>query len=61
MATIRFEIEQGVLAFAPVDDAAVGYTPDWLAPAGQGRSTPSYWPTMTQILRRGPARRPPER
>lgn len=35
MSRVLFEIEDGVLAFAPVDKAAVGYTDDWLAPTGK--------------------------
>src|SRR5262245_62692375 len=35
MSRTLFEIENGVLAMAPVDTAAVGYTDDWLAPGGK--------------------------
>lgn len=31
---VRFKIENGVLAFTPVDTAAVGYQPTWQTPGG---------------------------
>ena len=32
---LRFKIENGVLAFTPVDTAAVGYLASWQAPGGK--------------------------